>query len=180
MWILRFYFWPFGRLSRAGMWIGGFIVPIVFTALAAGIDYKFSGFDPTTVAGNNHPASVPAMTAVGWLFFWPEICLSVKRFHDLDRSGWHYFFWYLASYVCLTLSPAMFGGELDPIFELLPKSTSDFVNRLPMLIQIPAAVFGGLVSIALLVITLFLGGTGGPNKYGPDPRDRVGIQRAAA
>ncbi len=78
------------------------------------------------------------------LFIWIQVCLAVKRLHDLNQSG----LWVLALLGYSFASGTVLGfiGEEDTLMALL---------------SIPNLVFGAWL--------LFWPGTEGDNQYGPDP-----------
>ncbi len=72
----RLYFDLRGRLSRRQFWLHG-VLALVGVALGA---HALLGI-----------ARVPPRTAdvlVNLLLLWPALAVSVKRWHDRDRSGW--------------------------------------------------------------------------------------------
>ncbi len=65
-----------GRIARRAWWLGGGLMPL-------GLGLYFTGV--LRVAG------LPARgteIAVNLLLLWPTLALSVKRWHDRDKSGW--------------------------------------------------------------------------------------------
>ena len=86
---------------------------------------------------------------------WPHIALGIKRFHDRDLSGW----WQAAPFVATALAVA------------------GFVVFKP--IGIIFAIATGIMALCLTVQLLFLKGTTGPNKYGPDPLGGTAEQKPA-
>jgi len=88
--------------------------------------------------------------------FIPSLAVTIRRLHDQNRSGWWVMlFWgpYLATFLLPLL---MAGGDPDSLGP---------VAVLSLLISL--AFIGG--SITLLVF-MFLEGTRGPNRFGPDPK----------
>lgn len=79
----------------------------------------------------------------------PGIAVSVRRLHDTDRSGW----WILA-----------------PLLGYLVVGVGAATHSSP--IAVIGAVAGAVLAIAVLVF-LFLDGTVGPNRFGPDPKGRA-------
>lgn len=65
-----------GRVSRRTFWLYGVLVP-----LSAGL----VGLALLEIAGLNNELSEGLMNL---LLAWPSIAVSVKRWHDRDRSGW--------------------------------------------------------------------------------------------
>jgi uncharacterized membrane protein YhaH (DUF805 family) len=82
------YFEISGRSTRLQYWMF-FVVQFLLTIGAVAIDYQMGGF--------RSPKN-PQMTAtlfVGLVHFIPGITVSVRRLHDIGRSG----FWYLLYFV---------------------------------------------------------------------------------
>ena len=90
-------------------------------------------------------------TVLDLAFTYPEFALAVKRSNDRNLSPWVVALFF-AGNVALDLF-TLFNGAID---------TSDPVNGI---ILIPFA----LLAVALIVELGFRPGTGGPNRYGPDP-----------
>jgi len=67
---------PRGRIARRGFWIWGVAVP-----LGAGLMLRalldIARFQETTADG-----------VVNLLLLWPTVTVSIKRWHDRDKSGW--------------------------------------------------------------------------------------------
>ncbi|HMC91839.1 MAG TPA: DUF805 domain-containing protein [Allosphingosinicella sp.] len=94
-----------------------------------------------------------------WLaFIIPGLAVAVRRLHDTNRSGW----WILApiaGYVIMFIGISMAAGG-SSIGGLL-------------------TAVGGIAALILaimLLVFMFLEGTKGPNKYGPDPKGQVDTQ----
>lgn len=84
-----------GRIGRAKWWLGQFInlsillVAIVFFVVSSGGGIQAE--DLTSEALATHPGFLFLFA----LLFWINACLTVKRYHDLDKSGW----WFLICFV---------------------------------------------------------------------------------
>lgn len=87
----------------------------------------------------------------------PGIAVSVRRLHDINRTGW----WILPLYVLLI--PMMFF-----FFSASASVGSAASGVTPMLSVIFALAFLGFA--ILLLVWACTNGTAGPNKYGPDPK----------
>jgi len=106
------------------------------------------------------------MMIIGALFFliWlalliPGIAVGVRRLHDTDRTGW----WLLAPiapYILVWIGAAM------------AISGSTGIGGILSLIGMLGAVVLGIT----LIVFMFLDGTKGPNRYGPDPKGRADAQ----
>ncbi len=79
-----------------------------------------------------------------WLFL-ASVSVSVRRMHDLNRSGW----WLLFPYACMIL-----GGIV---------ALTGLVH-----IGIALLILGGIAIIALWIMMIFRG-TAGTNRFGEDP-----------
>lgn len=94
------------------------------------------------------------------LFFWPGVALGIKRAHDRQRSA----AWYVISVVGILLlqfgSAAAVGIPIDRI-QIWPWWA------------IVLALLSFLWSLWLLIELVFLRGTYGENRYGPDPINPV-------
>lgn len=72
----RLYFDLRGRVSRRQFWLHG-VLALVGVALAA-----------HALLGIARVSQSTADMAVNLLLVWPALAVSVKRWHDRDRSGW--------------------------------------------------------------------------------------------
>lgn len=145
-----------GRISRQTFWLWGlpyvpahlcakFIDAEVFPGLTEAWSKSFGVTVQVSVSGG------PITWLIHLLFLWPVLALSVKRLHDLGRSGW----------LVAPLAPLLVGLLLA--VWLTPSS--------------PAAswlflALGGYLT-ALQLSLLFVPGAAGLNRYGPDPRPKV-------
>lgn len=98
----------------------------------------------------------------------PGLAVSVRRLHDIDRTGW----WLAAP---IALYAVIIGAVVYGIGSMLGASANlDPTSGAGP--HVAALAIAGIAGIALLVlgITLFvfacLAGTRGPNRYGPDPK----------
>ena len=151
-----------GRSRRMEYWMFQLFLFLVYMALMVlmmivGGGALMTGNDPSAMM-----AAGGAALVIGGLYmlfalamFIPSLAVTVRRLHDTNRSGW----WILAplsGYVIMLIGTVMAAGSPDN----------------PGLGGILAMI--GLVAVIGLGITLlvfmFLEGTRGPNKYGPDPK----------
>ena len=131
-----------GRSRRKEYWMFTLFLILVSVVLlllemAAGVDEMFG-------AGGG-PLSLIFTLAT----FVPSLSVSVRRLHDVDRTGW----WLVVPLVALVLLG--FAG----------------VTQFGWL----AAVAGIVALVSLIVILVFAvsDGTPGPNRFGPDPKNPI-------
>ena len=74
--IYRLYISIHGRVSRKFYWIFG-ILP--FTVLGAVLGALYAIY----------PVSPVVLILFVVLCYWPTLAMQIKRWHDLDRSGWY-------------------------------------------------------------------------------------------
>ncbi len=104
-----------------------------------------------------------ALVIFGLYFIWqlavliPSLAVTVRRLHDTNRSGW----WILAPIVPYFVAfISIFGGAASGSQGGL--AAGGIIGLVSML----AAIGLGIT----LLVFMFLEGTKGPNKYGPDPK----------
>lgn len=86
----------------------------------------------------------------------PTLAVAVRRLHDSDRSGW----WLFAP-----LLPYL----LAVLFVILAVATGFRPDSWLMAAAAGFTLVGGALGLAAFVF-MFLGGTHGPNRFGPDPK----------
>lgn len=159
--MFQFLFSFRGRVNRAKFWM--FYLAWCFVAGMAGFAL-ITGAHFLIAAGARPPWPLSShwspwdilMAAFFGAYFYAALAVIVKRLHDRNKSAWWLAFFYgvpVASLVALG-----FAGYL-------PQTTS----------QMPWVQFGAfLVNTVIiwwyLVEILFLPGTKGGNRFGPDPR----------
>ena len=100
-----------GRASRSEYWwfvLLYFLVLIAVTVLTGGMMDESGGFSTIGLIG---------FLLVVAVFFLPSLAVSVRRLHDIDKSGW----WYLISLV-----PYVGGLILLVLMVLPPKEPNRF------------------------------------------------------
>lgn len=111
------------------------------------------------------PSSAPGtplqLLLTGWQILWslPWIALFVRRLHDQARTAWWVLLMAIEAVVAL------------PLVTLRAPGADSFLNLTgtPPLATALTAIF--LASMLTQFVLMFLPGTSGPNRYGPDPRD---------
>lgn len=157
--IIPLYFSLSGRIRRRDWWVAS----ILLTAVSEGIELVsymlITGKPALSYLDNIAPGpEADAYTLFSWVllaaFAWPSLCISVKRWHDRNRTGW-------AGAFVLAVTYAV------------------FLSRDNLLIL----SWGGYMALAGVVVALNLWqliecgireGSKGPNRYGPSPKG-IGI-----
>ena len=159
-----------GRISRETWWVYYFLIPNGFIIAAGLFDAYFlerdSIFKPFSGSSSQISfVSVVVFLCTGILSIFGQ----VKRWHDLDRTGW---------WACLAMIPPLAGFWY---FLILAVSMKSFLLAfLLALVFLPLAspswdlvyfipILGSLWS---LFVAGFLRGTPGPNRFGRDPLAR--------
>jgi uncharacterized membrane protein YhaH (DUF805 family) len=108
---------------------------------------SFRGTDPETaalIATIFHVAGMPIFVVGIWFL----AATTIKRLHDRNKSGW----WIVAFFV----APALLGNIVDRLDD------ESYVAFAFALVAFSFYTFG-------FIELLFLRGTSGPNRFGPDP-----------
>ncbi len=154
-----------GRMRRRDWWLWTIALAIAFVIAGTLMQHWFGpGTKDTTPFGKAPLTPYDVwMIFTNTLGFWPSVCITAKRWHDRNRSGW------LA---------ALLPGIGIPQFVLphfsdwLTSISSRFVAGA---IDGTLTVVGFLVLIWIVIDCGILDGTKGPNKYGPSPKG-LGVQ----
>lgn len=138
-----------GRTRRSHFWVGWLIL------LGVGV-----------VAG-----WIPVLGfLISLALIWPNLAITVKRLHDMGRSGWFVLIPVLVNLVGGIIAAIMIGvGVLAQHSSLEAEDPFAFF-------AIMAPAFGIIALIALLdlIFLLWIGvtdGQRGDNRFGPDPKD---------
>lgn len=153
-----------GRSRRMEYWMFFLFQALVSTALmilliSVGGAALFSGGDPTALAaaGGSFMLIMGLYGLFSLAMLIPSIAVGVRRLHDTNRTGW----WLLAP-----LAPYILMFVAVGLSASSPDSGAAGI----------LAMVGGLAVLALgitLLVFMFLEGTRGPNRYGPDPKGRA-------
>lgn len=144
-WTREFLFSFEGRITRYDFWVR-YMVPyfavyfaLIYVEITAGWMYQYG-----TLGGEPLETGIPS--TIFWvLTLYPSVAICAKRFHDCDYSGWVQ----AVPYGLLLLTTV--GGYVSPVLSM--------IAVVPMIISL----------IWFMVVTGFLRGTRGKNKYGADP-----------
>ena len=166
---MRLLFGFRGRINRAKYWLAAAIWLVYSGVLAAvilviaGKDLIFEGDELVDVAGSD----VHLLTVVGLflLLLIPltvsTVAVGIKRMHDREMSGWWLVLFYLGPTV---------ANEAGRAVVSLATFTEDML--VPIYLGYLSLVLHGssvVISVWATVTLGILRGTGGPNRYGPDP-----------
>jgi len=178
-----------GRARRSEYWLWALFLFVVNAGLTV-LQYG-SIFMGAAASGDSDAHAAAAAGAAGGMMligllkfvFWlavllPSIAVSVRRMHDINRTGWWILFptavMIVSAIVVFTLTGAQWAGEIEKM-----KGISGNED--------PAVVFGAMMTIIRpfmwVLIPTFLAkivtfifrvtdGTPGSNRFGPDPKGR--------
>jgi len=165
--MLNFLFNPNGRVSRSQMWLW-FILPQMALTIGAGvIDASLFGAVVTKVQSVDPKIAMPTPSlgfgaALGLFYFWPNIAVAAKRFHDRAMSGWWVLWFGLAVAIGVALS-------LGSLIAAMASEAGAAQASFGASTFIGFAV-AGVAGFAQFVILYLLPGHDGANQFGPDPR----------
>jgi uncharacterized membrane protein YhaH (DUF805 family) len=150
------YFSLKGRITRKTYWLR-FVLPIFVIYVV--------GFRLDLFLGINWEGGVgiggPVASIIGLLMLWPATSGFVKRLHNRGMSGKH-----AVPYWGLLLSAVFFRPA---VFQLGPEIREVVADAGIFLFLSYAEIPWLVYWLYLFVVTGFLEGTEGPNRYGPDP-----------
>lgn len=127
-----------GRASRSEYWWFYLFIFLatIFFGIIDGMVFGFGDSDPS-----------PISTVFSLATFIPTIAVTIRRLHDVNRSGW----WQIAPISLILLTGIMAAIEAA--------------------ILATAAGVAALICVILLIVWLIKRGTIGENRFGPDPLD---------
>ena len=155
-----------GRSRRMEFWmwvVFQFLIGIAFAIvlLVLGGAAMMSG-DPTQLFAVGGVALILYLLylLLALAFFIPNLAVTVRRLHDTNRSGWWIMlFW--GPYLLMFLSSFVIGASAA-------SGGDGMAGGILGLIAMLALAVGGIT----LLVFMFLEGTPGTNRYGPDPKGR--------
>lgn len=152
-----------GRASRSEYW--WFALFIVISSIVTGIlDLALFG---TSVSTGTSYSATTAFTPISTLFslaiLLPSLAVSVRRFHDLDRTGWWTLVW---------AGPMVVLFIVGGIASVVADSTTATDGLFVMLALVVGAVLVSLGIWIWMIVWFASEGTVGENRFGPDPVDR--------
>lgn len=153
-----------GRIRRQDWWMLGILLGIAQVVVTFALISIVSVAHLSPTAEPMGPIEALAVVPVyitlpiQLAFLWPQIALSVQRYHDRGGSAWPLLVYYAI----------IFGADY------VPASVTNWTSGLdPALAQILYFAWAGAFIVLGLwfFITLgFLDGTQGPNRFGPSPK----------
>lgn len=159
-----------GRIRRRDWWLWSIVIVLVQTLAVRVIDTLLFGPDADLQAGNHFTwffGATPVTgihwtgLALGLVFLWPALALTLKRAHDRNQSG--------RELVAIQLFAA--AGWLLPVdvFETAGRAfdAADYAAAAPAILYGVAVLISSLYQ---LVVLGFLDGTPGPNRFGASPK----------
>ena len=170
--MLRTFFSFSGRIGRKTFWLSLLALVVIMTVImVAGVSVLGM---PAMAPGQPPDLSHPIFAFYGvmsLLSLWPSLAIYVKRLHDRNMSGW----WLLLPYVLMFVPVGVMFAMMGPDAMVQMQA-----GQMPAGSGIMMAVMAGAYIIALLlflwlfIVTGFLRGTNGPNRFGPDPLGGTG------
>ncbi len=104
---------------------------------------------------------------IGLAFFLPNLAVSVRRLHDINRTGWWLFFWFLIMLVPTIIIIVGFFTAFESIWEGNWDETGSWMM---LILGVVLIVIISLLIFIWWIIWFVKQGDFGPNKYGLDPR----------
>jgi len=139
-----------GRVGRLRYFLGTLLVPlatvIIFLLMCGGVNVFIEHFSSKTLTAAIGLLIIPITLALLFLYVVSPLSFVVRRFHDLNFSGW----WLLAVW-------AWMGAIIVTVGVLFDDNHTAWVLPFYFLAMVPG------------LILLFKRGTKGDNKYGQDP-----------
>jgi uncharacterized membrane protein YhaH (DUF805 family) len=155
---MEFWMWVLFQFLLGCAFLIGFMA-LVGSAIFAG---NMQNPEQVLASGGAAIGLVLIWGVVSLAFFIPNLAVTVRRLHDTDRSGWWIMLYWGPYLANLFLTPAIVNASQD-VDSLNGMMGVSFALSI-------ASLIGGLV----LLVFLFLDGTPGSNRYGPDPKGRAG------
>jgi uncharacterized membrane protein YhaH (DUF805 family) len=158
---MRRYFDFSGRSSRSEFWF--FVLFYIIIYIVAAIIDAF-------VFGAGERGGMGILTSIVVLaHLIPSISVSVRRLHDIDRTGWWVLFFWGAPILVMVIGGLLMGGS---IFAMM--SGTDAGAAAGLAGMGASFMIIVLVDLAILIVALVFyctAGTPGPNRFGPPPTE---------
>lgn len=142
-----------GRLSRQNFWIGFAIVYGASLVIVCGASLVLS--------------IIPIVNMIApFALIWPNLAITVKRLHDMGKSGW------LAAIPIVSGTIAAIASIIVLLVTILAVY-GDETNTGVLGVIVPAMVLIGIIALINIGFLIWIGATDsqrGPNQYGPNPK----------
>jgi uncharacterized membrane protein YhaH (DUF805 family) len=152
---MRRYFEFSGRSSRSEFW---------FYVLLYVVIYIVASILDAIIFGRNAGGVAVLTSLVALVHLVPSISVSVRRLHDIDRTGW----WILLGFVPAVAMVVLLGGSMFMMFAGggdEPQAAGWAAMGVSMLIVCLIAL-----AVAIVLIVFYCTpGTAGANRFGPPP-----------
>jgi uncharacterized membrane protein YhaH (DUF805 family) len=147
---MRRYFEFSGRSSRYEFWLFVLFM-IIFSVVASFLDALIFGG-----AGEGVGILSPLVSLVHLV---PSVAVSVRRLHDIDRTGW----WVLLAFVPLAVMVVLFAGSAA----MMMSDSDAGMAGMGMSMALVGIVY--LAVLVVLIVFYCTRGTPGANRFGPEP-----------
>ncbi|MDV6329775.1 DUF805 domain-containing protein [Asticcacaulis sp. 201] len=109
--------------------------------------------------------------------FLPTLAVAVRRFHDINRTGWWVVFplavFLIALVVYLSMNGANFMSQMTLLGSLGPNPTPEQITTvLPVILSLMWVFLAYTAAAIVTLVFNLMDGTPGPNRFGPDPKGR--------
>ena len=153
---MRRYFEFGGRSSRSEFWF--FVLFYVIIIILAAV------LDAVIFGSQGGIGILYGIVALAHLV--PAIAVSVRRLHDIDRTGWWVLFFVLVPIIIPLIAMGALGGSLAL---MMGSETDVFAGMAAMGIGLLVVALVDIVILIVAIIFYATPGTPGPNRFGPPP-----------
>ncbi len=114
---------------------------------------------------------IPIVNLLGFVLLWPNLAISVKRLHDMGRTGWLIAIPWVGSIVfmivgfAMTVGAAVASGYSENYYENNPAAVFALMGP-----GVGAFVLAGLLPLAFLIWIGVTDSQKGDNRFGPNPK----------
>ncbi|MDI7774896.1 DUF805 domain-containing protein [Asticcacaulis sp. EMRT-3] len=173
---LKRYFDFQGRSRRSEYWLW-VLFKIILGALLLALSSLFVGG-----SGISHIAGIGIVVLLRVLVFFilliPDIAVSVRRMHDIDRTGWWILFpaliTLIVSVIYFAVRGSEFLAEMQALRDLSQMSDPQILVSALLALMVPLmwVVIPTLLAKIVTLVFRCTDGTPGPNRFGRDPKGR--------
>ena len=154
---MEFWMWLLFQFLLGCVFLVGFLGLVGSAILAGGLERP----EQFLASGGAAIGLILLWLVVSLAFFIPNLAVTIRRLHDTDRSGWWVMLYWGPYLVSLFMTPAMTNAAVNS-------------GDLETLTGV-SLLFSGvqLIGSLVLLVFMFLDGTPGHNRFGPDPKGRA-------